>query len=399
MTTAADLCNAMESIAPPQLAADWDNTGLLLGCREAAVSKVMVCIDLTEPVLAEAVAGGAQAIVTYHPLIFGSIRRITTRDSQGRVLLAAASAGLAVYSPHSALDAAAGGMGDWLCDGIGEGAHAPLEHAVEDRPTEAFKIVTYVPEAHVQAVRSAMADAGAGRIGGYGECSTAIRSVGTFRGGEGTSPAIGQPGSLETVDEVRLMLVCGEAELVGVMAALRAAHPYEEPPIHITPLRPHPLQHAGIGRVLRLDTPRPLEVVIKSVKSHLGVTSLRVAGPDGDVAVAGCCPGAGGELLPAAEAAGATLYLTGEMRHHDVLAAAARGTRILLAGHTNTERGYLPVLRDRLAEALAVDVQVSTADVCPWRIGGVVVWGRAAADTEQLRRMLGQAGLITTAVP
>ncbi|MDP7029587.1 MAG: Nif3-like dinuclear metal center hexameric protein [Phycisphaerales bacterium] len=367
MTTVSDLCLAMESIAPRHLAADWDNTGLLLGCPDAAVSRVLVCIDLTEPVIAEAIEAGVDAIVAYHPAIFEPIQRVTTRDAHGRVVLAAAAAGIAVYSPHSALDAAPGGMGDWLALAIGPGTLGPLEHAVANRPTETHKVVTYVPKDHLDAVRSAMAGAGAGRVGAYGECSTAISSAGTFRGDAGSSPAIGAAGRLETVDECRLMMVCGDGDLPAVTAALESAHPYEEPPIHIVPLRPRPMSGAGIGRVLHLDEPRSLTSIIESVKSRLGVSGLRLAGPDGDVAVAACCPGAGGSLLAAAEAAGATLYLTGEMRHHDVLAAAARGTRILLAGHTHTERGYMPLLRDRLRTDLPVEVLVSQRDTCPWR--------------------------------
>ncbi len=358
----------MDSIAPRHFAADWDNTGLLLGCNAAPVSRVLVCIDLSSDVVGEAIAAGVDAIVAYHPVIFEPVQRLTTCDPQGRVVLAAAQAGLAVYCPHSALDAVPGGMGDWLASTMGQGRPLPLVPAVDPRPSEACKVVTYLPESAVQAVRSAMANAGAGRIGGYEHCSTAIKSVGTFRGGAGSSPAVGSPGALETVDEYRLMMVCGEEDLAGVTAALRAAHPYEEPPVHMVPLRSAPSNHAGIGRVLRLESPRPVAAIIESVKAHLGVPSLRLAGPEGDVSVAACCPGAGGELLAAAEHAGATLYLTGEMRHHDVLAAAARGTTILLAGHTNTERGYLPTLRDRLAAEMGVEVVVSTRDTCPWRV-------------------------------
>ncbi len=370
MSTVQDLCTAMESLAPLQYAAKWDNVGLLVGRRDAAIANVMVCIDLTGLVLQEAIDQGARAIVAYHPVIFDSRKRVTDDDPAGDLLLKLIESGIAVYSPHSALDAAPGGMADWLLAAIGEGTVCPIEPACELGTSEAVKIVTYAPRERVDCIRVAMAEAGAGRIGDYTHCSTAIESSGTFLGGEGANPAVGQPGTLESVSETRLMMVCSEAALGEAIAALRAAHPYESPPIHVVPLAPRPMRDTGLGRVLRLDRPRGLPQIVEAFKVQLGVSILRVApgigGPQEHTIIGGC-PGAGGSMLSAAERAGATLFVTGEMRHHDVLAARERGTTVLLAGHTNTERGYLPLLQGRLA-GLLPDCKAfcSAVDVTPW---------------------------------
>lgn len=370
MSTVATLQSAMEAIAPTRHAAEWDNTGLLIGRRDAAFQSALLCIDLTPAVAAQARQSGVQAVVAYHPVIFESRTSINDADPCGAMLLDLIEAGIAVYTPHSALDATPGGMADWLAAGIGQGSTSPIEPSTEMRPGEAVKIVTYVPRDVVEAVRNAMGRAGAGRIGDYAHCSTAIENIGTFIGSDTSTPATGTAGSLETVEECRLMMVCGESHLADSLHALRTAHPYEEPPVHVIPLRAAPQHDSGIGRTITLDAPASLDDIVSRLKGHLGMDTLRVAeGIGGQDAhrIGGCCPGAGGTLLDAAERAGATIYVTGEMRHHDVLAAVQRGTTIILAGHTNTERAFLPTLAVRLATAMPeCTFSVSSADVCPW---------------------------------
>ena len=370
MTTVQDLCAALESIAPTAHAADWDNVGLLVGRRDAKVGHVLLTIDLTSDVLAEAVASGADAIVSYHPPIFSPLKRLDDSTETGRLMLGLIGAGISVYSPHTALDVAPDGMTEWLASAIGDGESSPLECARQSRPGEANKIVTYVPSEHVNTVRMAMAAAGAGVIGDYTHCSTAIENQGTFFGGDSTSPAAGEAGKLEHVSEQRLMMVSSDAALAGSIAALRDAHPYEEPPVHVIPLASHPIHDSGMGRVVRLANAQTTADIVTRLKSSLGVDHLRVA--DGGVeshSVVACCPGAGGSLVDTARAAGATLFVTGEMRHHDVLAAKASGMTIMLAGHTNTERGYLPALRDRVASMMPdCDVTVSISDETPWSV-------------------------------
>ncbi len=368
--TIDDLCRTLDHIAPPHLAAQWDNVGLLLGSRHASLSSAMLCIDLTLEVATEAIAAGVQAVVAYHPPIFDGITALTDASPEGARLLMLAQAGIAVFSPHTAIDAAPDGITDWLASGIGDGTTQPLEHALGPASTQSMQVITYVPRDTVDAVHHAMSQAGAGHIGAYSLCSTRIESTGTFKGSADTSPALGQADHFETVSECRLMMVCGESDLPEVIAAVRASHPYEEPPIHIVALTPQPIGHTGSGRALHLSSPSSTDEIAAKLKQHLGVDSLRIAEPANAVAhheIAGCCPGAGGSMISEAQRCGATLFLTGEMRHHDLLAAIERGMTVILAGHTNSERGYLPILQQRLSSLMADCVfSVSRADVALW---------------------------------
>ena len=368
--TIQDLVAAMETLAPTCHGAQWDNIGLLVGDPGWALHTAFLAIDLSMDVLLEAERADADAVIAYHPPIFSGIKRLVAGDPASAVVLEAASSRIAIYSPHTALDAAPGGMTDWLAEGVGSGDVSPIEHATELGSHEQCKVVSYVPHDAVDAVRAAMGDAGAGTIGDYTHCSTSIENEGTFFGGTGSDPAVGAAGQLERVNERRLMMVSSNRNLAAVLAALRAAHPYEEPPVHVIPLADRPMHDTGVGRCLVLAEPKSTADVVSSLKSHLGVSTVRVAEGRGGPAVhehVGLCPGAGGALLDEAVARGCTLFVTGEMRHHDVLAAVDRGITVVLAGHTNTERGYLPHLRDRLAAAMpGCEFTVSTRDRTPW---------------------------------
>lgn len=255
----------LNELAPLRLAAKWDNVGLVLeGTRP--VREVILCIDLTESVFAEARERGADLIVAYHPPIFKGLKRLTGGTPQGRVLLGALREGISVYSPHTALDAATGGMCDWLLESFG------------------------VPFTDSAPIEPDLAD-----------------------------PAV------------------------------------------------------GAGRRAVLTSPRPLTDVVVSIKEHLRLPHVRVASPPDQsiralVSEVAVCPGAGGSVF--ASLGSADLILTGEMRHHDVLAWAAQGTTVVLTDHTNTERGYLLRLADRLSRALPqLSVGCAATDVDP-----LVVW-------------------------
>jgi dinuclear metal center YbgI/SA1388 family protein len=368
----ADLVDAMEQLAPSRHAASWDNVGLLIGDRDWPLRSVLLTIDMTRDVIEEAVRAGATAAVSYHPPLFEPVRALTAATRTGAIALAVAAARIAVYSPHTALDAAPGGLADWLAGAFGQGRVAPLEPVADLPATEATKLVTFCPAEAVDAVRLALSAAGCGRIGNYDQCSFEIRGQGTFFGNERARPAVGEAGALERVDEIRLEMVCGRAQLAAAVAALRAAHPYEEPPIEIHPLEPRPRIDAGQGRWIDLPTAIDLEGAVAMVKRRLGVSQLRVAAPSGlamRLTRVALCPGAGGELLGLALERGCELFLTGEMRHHDVLAASERGCAVALPGHTNTERPYLPVLAERLRGALpGVEVMIARADRWPLEV-------------------------------
>ncbi|EPY31784.1 NGG1 interacting factor 3 [Strigomonas culicis] len=272
MALLARVTSAMAQIAPLALAdRSWDNVGVLVESPAPnQKNTVMLTIDLTPEVVEECLRKNVEVILAYHPPIFASFKRLTLANTKQRIVLQVVQAGMSVYSPHTALDAAAGGVNDWLASLIdAAGACRPIQ------PTSV----------------------------------------------DGTPPS---PRSAATTT-------------------------------------------TGIGRVLQLAAPKPLEEVVADVKRGLRIPTARVALPDGwarDHAVrsVAICAGSGSSVFQMLKAP-VDVLLSGEMGHHDVLAATAAGQAVILCEHTNTERGYLAqVLAPRLRALLGDDVNILVAE-------------------------------------
>ena len=372
------LAAAMEAVAPARLAESWDNVGLLLGDRAAPCGRVLVAVDWTAAVMEEALALGVDAVVSYHPPIFDPLKRLASDDPRQRLLLDAAQAGIALLSPHTALDAVKGGVNDWLAEGIAGGADAlalsagfePLRPASLLPRGEAFKLVVFVPVQASQSVRDALAQAGAGVIGHYDQCTVRGDVTGTFRANAAAKPTVGTRGVTQEVREERIEMVSSAERLPWAIAALRAVHPYEEPVFEIHALTARPSLDEGSGRLLVLRTPATARDIAARLRRHLATKRIDSVCPPGCEGLRhtriALCPGSGASFLAEATARDATLLVTGEARHHDHLAAISAGVTLLLPGHTQTERGYMPELARRLAVALpGVSFTTSQADLPP----------------------------------
>jgi dinuclear metal center YbgI/SA1388 family protein len=343
-----EICRVLDEFAPPEFALDWDNVGLLVGAPDDDVRKMLFCIDLTEDVLDEAVATKAQMIFAYHPVIFKGIHRVTPSTSPA--VYHAIRNGIAIYCGHTALDVARGGTNDVLAEMLGLTDCRPLE----PMSAQHCKIVTFLPHDDLPNVTEAAFAAGAGHIGEYSRCSFFCHGVGTFHGGEGTNPTVGRPGRSEAVEEVRLEMTCTREQASAVCRAIRQAHSYEEPPIDV-----HGLLDTdgtvGLGRVGRLARPASLDALLRKVKKTCNVKKLLLAGgedPQRTIGTVAVAAGSCGAMWKDAANAGAGLYVTGEMRHHDALAAVATGMVVACVGHSNSERPTLARLAERLTETL-----------------------------------------------
>lgn len=368
MTKLADFIAAMEAIAPPGLAETWDNVGLLVGDRSQKVARAMLTIDYTPAVAEEAQAAGCDLVVAYHPPIFQGHKRVTA-DAPTSLVFDAIRRGVAIYSPHTALDVADGGTNDVLADALALALvdRRPLRRR-EPANTHA-KLVVFAPVDAADRVADALFEAGAGKLGGYSRVSFRGPGHGTFQGDESTNPAVGEAGKFERTDESRIEMLVPLDGIDRAIAALRKAHPYEEPAFDI--YQPIALPSAlGIGRVGKLPGAITLEMVANLLKRGIDVDHLLIAGdPDAMISRVALCAGAGGDLLKDAIAQRVDLYVTGELRHHDALAANRAGMSVICTLHSNSERATLARLATRLHAALpAMTFAVSKADRDPFVI-------------------------------
>jgi dinuclear metal center YbgI/SA1388 family protein len=343
---ASELIVALGEIAPPRLAENWDNIGLVVGDPAQDVSRVCLTVDYTPAVAEEVRRERCDFVVSYHPPIFQPIKRLTS-DS---LMFDAIRDRIGIYSPHTALDVADGGTNDVLADVLGLSQRRPLRPA--QTQAKQCKLVTFVPEEHVERVSAALFDAGAGRIGDYSRCSFRSAGTGTFLGGAGTNPTVGQAGKFEQTPEIRLESVVPNARLAEVLGALRSAHPYEEPAFDLVQLAAAP-ENIGQGRIGSLEPAAARAEIFKRIKQGLELEHLLIAGStDGDVSRAACCAGSCGEFLGDAIAQKCELFLTGEIRHHDALKASHAGMTVVCTLHSNSERPALKRLKQRLEARL-----------------------------------------------
>jgi dinuclear metal center YbgI/SA1388 family protein len=357
-----EIISALEEFAPTSLAEVWDNVGLLVGDPEQEISRILLTIDYSPPVVQEARERECDLVIAYHPPIFHPLKRVVA----GSAVFDAIRRGVAIYSPHTALDVAEGGTNDMLADVLGLADRMPLRLA--EAKAAQFKLVVFVPIEAVDKVSRALFDAGAGRIGNYSSCSFRTSGLGTFFGQAGAHPVVGEAGRLEKVDEVRFETLVPVESVGEVARALRESHPYEEPAFDLNVLAAQPAQK-GQGRIGSLPGVLRSELFEK-IKFGLGIERLLIAGPtDGAVTRAAVCAGSCGAMLDDAIRAKAELFLTGEVRHHDAAKAANAGMTVVCTLHSNSERAVLKRLAKRLAEVAEMPtIFVSAMDRDPFVI-------------------------------
>ncbi|CAM3476103.1 Nif3-like dinuclear metal center hexameric protein [Occultella aeris] len=362
-----DVVATLERRYPPGTAEDWDAVGLVVGEPDARVAQVLFAIDPVEAVVDEAIERGVDLLVTHHPLYLRGVTSVAATGAKGRLVHRLIRAGIALYVAHTNADIAAGGVNDALAAALGLTGTRPLVPA----PAPALDLlVTYTPEASAEQVRRALAAAGAGAIGDYEGCAWTVTGTGEFTPKPGASPAVGQVGAHERLAETRLEIVVPTGVREHVLAALRAAHPYEEPAFSFVPTRA-PSGPTGSGRIGDLAEPITLADFAQAVARALPATAhgVRVAGAPGavvrTVAVSG---GSGDAYLDAAAAAGADVYVTADLRHHRASEALAEPGALALidVAHWASEWPWLPVAAADLAADTGLSTQVSTRVTDPW---------------------------------
>jgi dinuclear metal center YbgI/SA1388 family protein len=344
-----DIAAIMEELAPRRLALDWDNVGLQVGRPDASVTNLLVCLDYNQAVLQEALALKANFILCHHPVIMKPLYSLRTDLAPGALLRETLARDLQVFAAHTNLDAAAEGVNHHLARAFSLENVEVLQKTGED---PLLKLAVFVPPSHEDAVREALAGAGAGWIGAYSHCTFASPGTGTFMPREGTNPFIGRRGNLEKVEELRLETILPASLRERVLKALLAAHPYEEAAYDLYPLALEG-RAAGLGCVGDLPAPLTLKELALQARETLGVDRLKVAGEENRlVARMAVCGGSGGDLVSPAAAAGAHVLLTGDVKYHQAREAGDLALALIDAGHDATERVILEPLAARLQEKI-----------------------------------------------
>ncbi|HUT45696.1 MAG TPA: Nif3-like dinuclear metal center hexameric protein [Sedimentisphaerales bacterium] len=362
-----DIAARIDEIIPLKLAQDWDNVGLLIGDSQKDVKNILLTIDVTRDVVVEAKKLKTDLIIAYHPAIWDALKKITAEGPTG-VVYDLIRSGIAVFSIHTALDSAVGGVNDGLAEIVGIVNGEPIGDYVANPAGDNYKLVVFVPARSAAKVSNAVFAAGAGAIGNYSRCGFGAEGTGTFLPHKGSKPAIGKRGKLEKVGEIRFETIVPAGKLDDVVEAMKKAHPYEMPAFDVFKLHDTELPF-GLGRIGELAKPVRIAQIIKRIKKVTGAKAIGLVGKqDRMVRRAAVCAGSCGKIINSVIAAKADLYLTGELKHHQALAAQEAGLTCICLSHTVSERFILKKFARQLQKQIkTITIRISRKDADPFK--------------------------------
>ncbi|QNK77510.1 Nif3-like dinuclear metal center hexameric protein [Winogradskyella sp. PAMC22761] len=342
-----DVINHLHNLAPLAYAEDFDNVGLLVGDKNESITGILVTLDTLEEVVDEAIENKCNLIVSFHPIIFKGLKKLTGKTYVERVVIKAIQNNIAIFSIHTALDNAFQGVNSIICDQLGllnKKVLIPQSGTIK-------KLKTYVPIEHAEALRTALFKVGAGSIGNYESCSFNVEGKGTYLGNENSNPVIGKKGEFHTEKEIAISITYTKHLQSIILKTLFQTHPYEEVAYEITTLE-NTNQHIGIGMVGELETALEIKDCLNFIKTRMNTECIRhsksLNRPIKRIAVLG---GSGSFAIPAAKAMNADLFITADLKYHDFFSAE---NDIILAdiGHYESEQFTKSFLVDYLSKKI-----------------------------------------------
>lgn len=345
--TVKDIIQILEEFAPLPYAEDFDNVGLLVGNATNEVSGILVTLDTLENVVDEAIAKNCNLIVSFHPIIFGGLKKITGKNYVERVVIKAIKNDISIYSNHTALDNARYGVNAKICDVLGLSntkVLIPQKHTIK-------KLTTYIPKNNIEEVKNALFKAGAGNIGNYSNCSFTVEGNGSYKANEEANPTIGEIGTTHIENEIMITCVFGKDRESAITKALLSSHPYEEVAYDIQTIE-NTNQHIGMGMIGEMDEEVSELEFLNELKLKMNSKLVRHSAllkkPIKKVAVLG---GSGSFAIGAAKAAKADVFVTADLKYHQFYEAE---NQIILAdiGHFETEQFTKNLLVDYLTKKI-----------------------------------------------
>ena len=327
-----DILNEIERYAPLSLQEDYDNSGIQIGNVNQQATGALLCLDVTEDVVDEAINAGFNLIISHHPLAFKPFKSLTGKNYVERCMMKACKNDIVIYSAHTNLDNAVGGVNYKLAEMFG------LEDVriLSPQKNRLIKLVTFVPEDSAETLRKALFKAGAGHIGNYSSCSFNAEGSGTFLASEKTNPYRGEIEQLHVEKEVRIETVFPAHLKSPVIHSLLSAHPYEEPVFDLYKLE-NEWKQAGSGIIGILPEWEDELIFLQRIKDVFNVECVKHSPLTGrKLRTVAICSGSGAFLIKEAIASDADIFITGEARYNDFYDVE---NKILLAaiGHYESE--------------------------------------------------------------
>ena len=335
----------LEKRIPIKQSEDFDNVGLLCGNSDREISGILVCHDTLENVIEEAISKNLNFIITFHPIIFSGLKKITNKNYVERAVLLALENKIAIYAIHTAFDNDFFGVNFRICETLG----LKNQRILMPKKNNLQKLEVFVPTEFSDQVKNALFEAGAGNIGFYDECSFAVSGKGTFRPIEGSNPFSGELNVRENADENIISVIFENYKKDQILVAMKSSHPYEEVAHQIFSLE-NENQYSGLGRFGDLENEMEEADFLKFVKEKFNLKVIRHSDFNNKrIKRVGVLGGSGASGIPAALSQNCDAYLTGDVKYHDFFQNAGK-MMICDIGHYESEQFVTEQIIEILSE-------------------------------------------------
>jgi len=338
-----EITKTLENFAPVALQEDFDNSGLIVGDQNAEISGALLCVDVTESIIDEAIALGFNLVIAHHPLIFKGLKKISGKNYIERCILKAIKNDIAIYAAHTNFDSVKNGVSYKMAEKIG----LKDLKILSPKKDALVKIATFVPAEFAENVRVAVWNAGAGHIGNYDCCSFSANGEGTFRPLENSNPFLGKMDEKHTESESKIEFILPTYLVDRVLVAIKKTHPYEEAAIDIFPLK-NVWENVGLGVVGTLPEAMKEEEFLAYLKEIFNVGVIKhskfLEKPISTVAL---CGGSGSDFINDAKRCGADIYVTADVSYHRFF-EAEKSLVIADIGHFESEQFTKEIFYEQL---------------------------------------------------
>jgi len=328
-----EITDCLEAYAPLAYQESYDNAGLICGSHDMDITSALICLDSTEAIIDEAIAGGCNLVIAHHPIVFSGLKKFNGKNYVERVIIKAIQNNIAIYAAHTNLDSVHNGVNAKIAEKLG------LINCTVLSPQKNLlkKLVTFCPVESEDGIRKALFDAGAGHISNYDECSFNTSGTGTFRAGPGSHPFIGEQGKQHYEKEVKIETIYPQQIESQLLKALLQAHPYEEVAYDLIPIT-NAHNQVGAGLIGELPAETDAMVFLTQLKIIMKADCMRyTALRDKKIKKVAICGGSGSFLLGDAIKNGADIFVTADFKYHQFFDAE---NRIVIAdiGHYESEQ-------------------------------------------------------------
>lgn len=328
-----DVIYELEQFAPKNYQESYDNCGLLVGDSETPITGVLLALDCTEAIINEAIALKCNFIISHHPVIFGSLKKLNGSTYVERTIIKAIKNNIAIYAAHTNFDNVKNGVNQKIAQKLGLinlKVLAPKKQILK-------KLVTYVPDSHAEVVRNSLFQAGAGNIGNYDQCSFNVNGKGTFRGNDDSNPFVGEKGKTSFENETRIEVVFEAYKEQNLLANLLAVHPYEEVAFDVYILDNH-YQNIGSGMIGEFEKPLSETDFLKKVKATFGCSMIKHTELlNKTIKKVAFCGGSGSFLIKNAINSLSDAYISSDIKYHEFFDAESK-ILIIDTGHFENEQ-------------------------------------------------------------